>query len=100
MKRQRRDSVELDIILNLDVNPTTTVADLQDIAERNAAYKRFFTMSHLTAAGWVEAMNISIDRHKAYIGLHTPAPNVILNKAHTVYRRMCRCIKTLKNMEM
>lgn len=98
MKRQRRDNRELDIILDLTVNPNMTVADLQEIAERNSIYKRYFVMSKLTAEGWTEAMSISIERHKAYMGLHTPAPNSILNKAKTVSSRLKRCIKSLHNM--
>lgn len=98
MKRQRRDSRELDIILDLTVNPDMTVADLQEIAERNAIYKRYFHMSKLTAEGWAEAVAISIERHYAYMGLHTPAPNSILNKAKTVSSRLKRCIKSLHNM--
>lgn len=98
MKRQRRDSKEIDIILNLAVNPNMTVADLQAIAERNSIYKRYFAISKLTAEGWAEAMSISVERHYAYVGLHTPAPNSILNKAKTVASRLKRCIKSLNNM--
>lgn len=98
MKRQRRDAVELDVILNLEVTPDTTVADLQDIAERNVTYKRFFALSQLTAEGWCEAMGISADRHRAYITLNAPAPNAILNKSRIIARRLRRCIKTLKTM--
>jgi hypothetical protein len=98
MKRQRRDNKELDIILNLEVNPNMTVADLQEIAERNSIYKRYFHMSKLTAEGWADAMSISIERHYAYWGLNTPAPNSIINKAKTVSSRIKRCIKALNNM--
>lgn len=98
MKRHRRDAREIETILDLTVNPDITVGDLQEIAERNSTYKRFYVMSNLTAEGWADAMSISVDRHHAYMGLHTAAPNSILNKAKVVCRRARRCIKTLHDM--
>lgn len=98
MRKQRKDAVDLDPILLLDVNPDMKVSDLQEIAERNAIYKRYFTSSKLTVEGWVHAMTISKERHYAYMGLHTAAPNVILNKSREVCRRVKRCLNSLNTM--
>ena len=98
MRKQSREAREIETILDLTVNPETTVKDLQEIAERNAIYKRFYVSSRLTAEGWAEAMAISVERHRAYMGLHNAAPNSILNKAKVVCRRLKRCIKTLHEM--
>lgn len=99
MKRHtRRNNIDLDIVINLaEVSPNTTVADLQEIAERNRYYKTYFSKSKLTKEGWCEAMCISTERHAAYLGLRTPAPNSILNKAKMVSSRALRLIKLLHN---
>lgn len=98
MRKQRKDTVDLDPILSLEVDPDMKVSDLQAIAERNDYYKRSFTRSRLTVDGWVHAMSISKERHYAYMGLHTAAPNVVLNKAREVCRRVRRCLTALHNM--
>lgn len=98
MRRQRKDTREIETILDLEVDPEMKVSDLQAIAERNSAYKRYFVLSNLTVDGWAYAMTISKERHYAYMGLHTPAPNSILNKAREVSRRIKRATKSLHEM--
>ena len=98
-KHTRRDSVDLDIVISLaEVSPDTTVSDLQDLAERNFLYKRYYKTSKLTGAGWCEAMCISDARHNAYMSLHAAVPNSVMNKAKAVCSRIKRSIKTLHNM--
>ena len=98
-KHKRKDAVELDIIIDLaTIAPNTTVADLQNIAERNRLYKAYYKESSLTEAGWCNAMCISDSRHAAYLGLTTPAPNSILNKAKKVSQRIRRNIQAVHNM--
>lgn len=98
-KHTRKDAVELDIVVDLaEVSPDTTVADLQDLAERNRLYKAHYKASALTVSGWCTAMCISESRHKAYWGLRVAVPNSILNKSKKVCNRIKRCIQTLNNM--
>lgn len=69
-----------------------TVADYKEMVVRNRAYLDFRKRSGLTDEAWCYAMNISEGRDRAYVECTVQVPNVTLNNAERVSRKMQRSI--------
>ena len=77
-------------LIDLESIPDKTIS-VQDYAEvmmRNKLYLRYKTQSKIREDAWASFLCISPDRDRAYCTGITPVPNVIMNRAYKVCKRM------------
>jgi len=91
MKKRYLDNPEDDsFTINLSDIPESnmSVADYKDMVIRNRAYLEYVRKSGLTDKAWCYAMNMSLGRHRAYVECTVQVPNVTLNNAERVTRKI------------
>lgn len=94
-RRYLEDPLDSEFVINLSDIPESqmTLTDYKRMAVRNRLYLNYRSQSGLSQEAWCFALDISTGRDNSYVTCETEVPNIVLNNASMVYKKVQHAIK-------
>jgi hypothetical protein len=94
-RRYLDDELDSEFVINLSDIPESqmTLTDFKRMAVRNKLYLTYRSQSGLDQETWCYALNITKGRDDSYVSCQTEVPNIVLNNASMVYKKVKHAIQ-------